>query len=119
MTKTFGYPELMLIVGAEQSSYPFAEMGGGFAQIDGDIKNLPLDDAYQFTLRLLRLVVQTSQYAFSRTRMIVLYEVHCTPDDFFENSVIKTLEKETTIVAKHLGLEQDYFRDREGSGIHQ
>lgn len=61
--EAFGDPELALVVGAEDDADPLAEGGGAAAQIDGHVKNFAGDDADQFSLGLLDLVVQAAQDA--------------------------------------------------------
>jgi hypothetical protein len=79
MGEAFGDPEKLEVVagglGFEVEARPFAEVWGVAAEIDGDVPDMAGEDADEFALGLAELVVQATEYAFDRERLIVLNEL--------------------------------------------
>jgi hypothetical protein len=77
--EAFGDPEELEIVvgglGFEVESGPFAEVGGVAAEIDGNVPDMAREDADEFTLGLAELIVQATEYAFDRKRLVILNEL--------------------------------------------
>ena len=76
--EAFGDPEhfeLALIVARlEIEPGPPAEVGGMTAEIDGDIPDMPGEDADEFSLRMSELVVEAAKHTPGGERLIVLRE---------------------------------------------
>jgi len=77
--EAFGDPEELEVVvgglGFEVESGPLAEVRGVAAEIDGDVPDMAGEDANEFALGLAELVVETTEHAFNRERLIVLNEL--------------------------------------------
>ena len=67
--------------------------------------------AHQLSLRVPDLIMQSSQHVLSRFRMVVLHKIHITPDQISEQSSIVTFEKESAIIAKHFGFDDQQVGD--------
>ena len=91
-----------------------SESGRAAAQIYRNVKNTAFNDAYQFALWLLSLVVQTTQYVFNRAAVVILDEIRIPADNLFKLTVIKTLEKETSIIAIHSGFDDEHVLNSSG-----
>ena len=54
---------------------PFAKVGRVAAKIDGHVPDVTGEDAHEFALWLLNLVVQPAEYALHRKGLVVLHEL--------------------------------------------
>lgn len=76
--EAFGDPEefelAVIVAGLEVKAGPAAEVGGMAAEIDGDIPDVPGEDADEFPLRMPQLVVEAAEHTASGERLIVLRE---------------------------------------------
>ena len=79
MGEAFGYPEELKVVagglGFEVESGPSAEVGGVAAKVDGDVPDMAREDADELALGLAELIMQATEYAFDRERLVVLNEL--------------------------------------------
>jgi len=79
VSEAFGDPEGLEVVvrglGFEVESSPFAEVRRVAAKINGDVPDMAGEDADELALGLAELVVQATEYAFDRERLIVLNEL--------------------------------------------
>lgn len=104
MSEALRNPQLVLILRRKNRTRPFAERRRGTAQINGDVEHLTLNHANQLPLRLLDLIVQTTEYVISRSRVIVLHKFDRPADSRLENTLVKALEEKTSIISKHVRL---------------
>jgi len=77
--ETFRDPQQLEIVlrepHLEVEARPFAEFGRIAAKIDGHVPDVTREDAHEFALRLLNLVMQAAEYAFDRKGLVILDEL--------------------------------------------
>ncbi len=76
MGKTFRNPEqLEVVVGRllpEVKACPFTEVWRFAAKVDGNVPDMTGEDAHEFALRLLNLVMQAAEHPFDRKGLVVL-----------------------------------------------
>jgi hypothetical protein len=79
MGEAFGDPEKLKGVagglGFEVESGPSAEVGGVAAEVHGDVPDMAGEDADELALGLAELIVQATEYAFDRERLVILNEL--------------------------------------------
>src|SRR6266487_1507611 len=86
-------------------------------QIKKNIEHLPAHYTDQFALRLLNLVMQASQDAAFRVRMIILDE--SLPNaKIGENSLAITLEEKSALVFKDLRFKYERAGERSFENVH-
>jgi hypothetical protein len=77
--EAFGDPEELEVIvrrlGFEVEASPFAEVGRVAAEIDGDVPDMPGEDADKFALGLAELVMQTAEHALDGKGLVVLDEL--------------------------------------------
>ena len=81
-----------------------------FPYIHGNIEYFPGNDADEFPLRLLDLVMQASQRPVTGFGMIILYEIHINaniPKPFF----LITFQKKTPLILENCGLNELHIRN--------
>ena len=72
-----------------------------FAQIDSHIQHTSFYHTYQLGLRVRsQLVMQTSQHAFRRTRLVILHKFHFA-DMLFKLSLLPSFHKITACIFKN------------------
>ena len=76
MSKAGWYPQLAKVLLAQFNTNPTAEIRGTFSNIDDYVEHATTYNPYEFSLWVVDLVMQTTQYALHRPRMIVLYEIY-------------------------------------------
>ena len=69
------HPQHMPVLGREFRADPLAKRRCASPQIDSHIEHGAADDAHEFSLRLLDLIVQAAQRVPNRAAVIVLNEV--------------------------------------------
>lgn len=78
MGEAFGDPEELKVVVRrlrfEVETSPLAEVQRVAAEIDGDVPNMPREDADQFALGLTELVMQATKHAFNGEGLVILNE---------------------------------------------
>jgi hypothetical protein len=65
----------------------------------------PATTRTSFPCAMPYLIMQTAQHVPCRPRMVVLHKISLDTGQFSESPLIETLEKETAIIAEHLGLD--------------
>ena len=55
--------------------------------------------------------MQAAQYALSGAGVIVLHKSYLLADGRFKLGLVKALVEKTAVVAEHIGLKQNNFRD--------
>lgn len=78
MRKSFGNPELPLIVCTQSLPNPVTKRGGTSAKIHGNIKYFTDSNPNQLALRIFNLIVQPTQNTFGRAGVIILYKLNLT-----------------------------------------
>jgi len=77
--EAFGDPEELEFVvrrlSFEVEAGPFAEVGRVATEIDGDVPDMPGEDADKFALGLAELVMQAAEHAFDGKGLVVLDEL--------------------------------------------
>jgi len=81
-----------------------------FPYIDGNIEYFPGNDADEFPLRLLDLVMQASQGPITGFRMIILYEFHIYAK-ILKPFFLVTFQKKTSLILENGGLNQLHIRN--------
>lgn len=102
--ETDGHPELFFVFGAEAFSNPLAEAGGALADVYGDVEDFALDDADEFALGLLDLVVEAPEDVLGRAGVIVLDEAGFNVELVLEVFLVEALEEKAAIVTEDFGL---------------
>ena len=81
--KAFRDPEELEVLAPrlsfEVEAGPFAEVGGVPAEIDGDVPDMPGEDADKFALGLVELVMQAAEHALDGKGLVVLDELFRKP----------------------------------------
>lgn len=90
-----------LVFCRQHSSHPFAKVAGAASQIDCYIEYFSLRHSYQFSLRVLNLVMQAPQYISHGTAVIVLDELHVHTCGMGKVTLVETLKKETATVGEY------------------
>jgi len=76
------------------------------ANINRYIKNTATDDADQFPLSLLNLVMQAAQHMLARAGVVILNKLHRLLQLVGKNFLIEALKEKPPIVHKHARLNQ-------------
>lgn len=84
---------------------PFSEVGGVAADVDGYIPYMAGEDADELSLRLAKLVVETSEDAPGGKGLIVLNELSGEVG-VAEGILVENFSEPSTVVAKALGLNE-------------
>jgi hypothetical protein len=63
--------------------------------------------------------MKPTKHAQTGPRMVVLHKINVSTYEFIKFTLIEGLEKETTVVAEYLRLDDDNFRDFRRSELHQ
>src|ERR1035437_9714428 len=100
MGKARWHPQLAMVLGRECHAYPFAKVGRTAPQVHCNVKHLALRDPYQLAMRMLNLVVQTTQHALGRAAVVVLHKLHVQPGGLCEVALIEAFKKEAAGVSK-------------------
>src|ERR1039457_3415038 len=87
------------------------ESRGIFPYIHRNIEHRALHHAHQFALRMLDLIVESAQHILSRARVVVLHEIHITASQLGELAPIETFKKETAIITKYFGFDDQQVGD--------
>src|SRR5437868_5180722 len=66
MRKTGRHPQLLVVVVRQHHTDPLAEGRRALANIDDDVEYFALDNAHEFALRMLDLIMQPAQHALRR-----------------------------------------------------
>src|SRR5690554_8063772 len=98
MGKTLGNPELPLILLRQPLTHPAAEGGAVSAQVNRYIEYLAPHHTYQFTLRLLYLIMQTAQHIVCTATVVILHETDATANRLLKPGMIEALVEETAII---------------------
>ena len=109
--KTLRDPELFFILSGEDLGDPFSIGWRLLTNVHCHVKDLTLRHPHQLALRMFGLVMQTSQDVLRGLGVIILNELHITADGLLKFCVVKALKEKTTIVTKHLGLDEVDIRD--------
>jgi hypothetical protein len=79
VSEAFGDPEELEVIvprlSFEVEACPFAEVGRVAAEIDGDVPDMPGEDADKFALGLAELVMQAANHTLDGKRLVVLDEL--------------------------------------------
>ncbi len=67
---------------------------------------------------MFNLIVQTAQHAFLRARVVVLHKLLLQSCDLSEVASIEAFIKEAALIAKNLGLDDQYTRQLSSRHIH-
>ena len=106
MCKPFWDKELAVIVSSEFSSHVFAECWGARTDIHCHIKHFSANHADQFGLCMLPLLeMEPADHSVARFGLIVLDEMELLPRFEGELPLIETFEKVSSVVPKHLRLD--------------
>src|SRR5436189_146919 len=105
------------ILGRERHRHPSSERGRAAAHVDGNVVDLPFDDANQLGLLAIELQMQTAQRAANRTRMIVLHERPLDPTGAIPLGVIG-LDKKPAAVGVDLRLDDENTWNLRGDDTH-
>src|SRR6056297_2738253 len=105
MGKTFGNPELLVILGAQVDRRPTPEIGRIGTKVDGHVEHSPGSHPDQLSLRLGPLIMQTSQDAEPTMAGIDLRK-RCIDAGIGKSFIAPVLEKPSTLVAEHIGSDQ-------------
>jgi hypothetical protein len=97
---------------------PLAKGGRTLANIYGDIEHFPDNHSYQFCLRLLDLIVQSTQDITYGTGVVILHEYYLPTNNPFKLLTIEAFEEKAPIVRKYLRLDQQNIRDRQVKDFH-
>src|SRR5580698_818913 len=107
MCKTHWNPQHALVLAGEPHRFPPSKAWRTLAQVYSDIENLSLDDAHQFSLRMVQLIMQSAQDISRRGGMIVLYKRGGNPN-ISHDSLVVALEEITALISKHPRFEDEY-----------
>ena len=105
MGKTFRHPQLAFVLCTQMRADPFAKLLGRTSHIHRNVIHLTLCDAHQFTLRMLNLIVQSTQDTLTRFTVVVLQKLHVQARSMQKITAIEALKKETACITKNLGLQ--------------
>lgn len=109
MSKSFRYPQLLMVFGAQMHANPLAKRFRAFAQVDCYVEDFTVSDTHQLSLRLLNLVVHPSQNPFQRARVVVLNEIDVTANYLLEDFLIEALKEKATVITENFRLKNDDF----------
>lgn len=117
--ETFRYPQLTVVLRRQAHRHPFAEMRRAATNVHGHIEHFAGSHTDQFALSVFELVMQATQYAFLRARMVVLHELRIQAGRVLERLGIETLVEETALVTKNLGFNDQNTGQIGGDYIHE
>jgi hypothetical protein len=86
-----------MIVIAELITHPSTKCRTGFAKIDGNIEHSSTYHTDKLSLRLLDLIMQTTQHPVCGSRLIILEELHIRFDLAAEGTRVPGLQEEASI----------------------
>jgi len=110
MSKARWHPQLASVVCTQCNANPFAKAWRISAQVNSYIKHLALGYPDKFTLWMLRLVVQSTQYTSHRFAVVVLHKLHFSAYAPCKINSVKTFKKKSTVVTKYSWLQQQNIR---------
>src|SRR5690606_9319776 len=100
------YEQLQVVLGREFYGYILAVGVGSGTDVDGDIDNGSLQDAYEFGLCMFAgLCVQSAQYATARIGLVVLYELGLRAGQLVKGARVEAFEKIAPAVTVFIGLQ--------------
>src|SRR5260221_10526708 len=112
------HAQLLLVLARQYCARPLAERRRALADIHRDIEHLAGDHAYQLALRLLELIMQAAQHALGAFGMVVLHKIDIEAGSLCKDLAIERFKEEAALVAKYLGLDQQYLRNGGWRGLH-
>ena len=74
--KAFGNVELLLVLGRKYDTFPLAERQAALAQVHRHVEDFAIDDADEFSLRVLLLEVEAAEHALLALGFVILHEDH-------------------------------------------
>ncbi len=102
------HPQLSAVLGGELDTEPSSEGRRRGPDVDGDVPDRTGDDADELALRLWRdLVVETSQHAPLRVRVVVLDEIDIPTDCRRKRPPVVGLEEGAAVIAVDGRLDED------------
>jgi hypothetical protein len=107
--EALGDPELVVVLVGEDGAEPLAEVWRRAADVYGDIPDRAARDRDELCLRLLQLIMQSSQGAAHGAGMIVLDEGLVDPRGGVAR-LLPALEEEPARVAEDAGLDEQHAR---------
>jgi hypothetical protein len=111
MGEPLGYPQLFFVLSRNEFPYPLAAGRRSLTNVYGNIKHFSNDDSYQFSLRLLYLIMQATQDMAHGIGVVILDEGGLPADSFLKSFTIEAFKKKAPLVRKHLRLDQHYIRN--------
>ncbi len=108
-----------MVFSRQAHRYRLAEVRRAAADVHGHIEHFTDRDANQFALGVLQLVMQATQYAFLRARVVVLDELGVQTGGVLERLGVETLVEETALVTEHLGFDDQNTGQIGGDDIHE
>ena len=93
-------PELAFILGGQLYRNVLPKGGRALADVHRHIEHCALGHAHQLTLRLLDLVVQSTQDILHRLAVVVLHEADLAADGLLEVRLVEALVEEAPVVTK-------------------
>lgn len=105
MGETCGDPQHVPVLGGERQGVPCSEPGRVAAEVDGDVEDLALQHANEFSLGLADLVVEAAKDVLVGERLIVLDEVRIG-NELVEGGLVEALEEVAPVVAIDFGFEE-------------
>ncbi|MNK83296.1 hypothetical protein D3C87_1031010 [compost metagenome] len=118
MGETFRHPQLTMVFGRQAHSHRFSEVRRAAANVHGDIQYFTDSYPDQFALSVLQLVMQATQYAFLRARVVVLNELRVQTGSVLERLGIETLVEKAALVTEHLRFDDQDTGQVGGDYIH-
>lgn len=109
--KAFRYPQHELVLGGQFLRHAPAKGRRAPADIHHNVEHRAFYYAHQLGLRMLDLVVQSAQHVLHGARMVVLHEIRIAAGQLGEPAPVEALEKESSIVAIHLGFDDQHVGD--------
>lgn len=102
-------PHLPFILSTKHPTDPLLIAFRTLPQVNGHVKNCPLNNPDKFTLsHWLNLIVQSTQHIFLAFGMIILHKLNIKPSRFLEGPRIKAFEKKPTLISKNPGFNNKY-----------
>lgn len=118
MGKALRNPELAVVFGGKSHGNPFAEVWRTTTDVDRHIEHFTGTDAHQFALGVLQLIMQATQHALLRARVIVLYELGFHSGQFLECLGVEALIEKAAFITKYLRFDDQDIRQVGGDYLH-
>lgn len=110
MRKARRNPQLPMIFLAQFDAHPFSKVGRPPPHVNSYIEHTPRGHPDKFALRMLGLIMESTNYAVYRASLIVLDEADGLSKGGVDTALVPALQEKTSLISKDTWLQHEHTR---------